>query len=321
MLNKLILKSIIYVLIMMVLLTALCLLSRNATTRMLESRVFNFKENVTLVVCGDSHPATALNPDFLPDSINIAKPSENYFFTLNKLKFFLNRNKNVKFVVLGFSYHNINKNREHFIHDIDFVDKYYHIVDRKDTVNILHSKFPSYIYLKNEINMPVDIYKDNIFIKYLSGDKISREDISFYGQYYGSAGTTIDFIDFGSRINEHYTNGGFYSGKSELLVNNLARIIDYCNSAGVKVILYNSPLYPEYKYKIPAQAVADFELTKNSILKRYGNVLYIDHSQLPLTKYNYGDADHVNYSGALITTKTFVQELDRYKQLLLSTQQ
>ena len=55
---------------------------------------------------GDSHVTNAVIDTLIPNSLNVSKISESYYYTFQKLKFITSKSK-INYVVLGFSYHNL----------------------------------------------------------------------------------------------------------------------------------------------------------------------------------------------------------------------
>jgi len=47
----------------------------------LDDDVFKLSSSTTCLVVGDSHTETALDPDILPNTANISKSAENYYYT------------------------------------------------------------------------------------------------------------------------------------------------------------------------------------------------------------------------------------------------
>ena len=64
-----------------------------------------FNKNISTVICGDSHPMSAINDNILKNSINISNDSQHYIYTYNVLKIVVKNNPQIKTVILGSSFH------------------------------------------------------------------------------------------------------------------------------------------------------------------------------------------------------------------------
>jgi hypothetical protein len=72
-----------------------------------------------------------------------------------------------------------------------------------------------------------------------------------------------------------------YPGKTILDIEYLHRILNICETRGIRIILYNSPVLPVYKNLIPTVNIEDFE-KKREILSTYKYSEYINHSDFEL---------------------------------------
>ena len=78
------------------------------------SNQYKFKENIELLFLGDSHITYSVIDSLVPNSLNLSKRSEPYYYTLQKLKFVSKKIK-IRKIILGYSDHNISAYYDEFI--------------------------------------------------------------------------------------------------------------------------------------------------------------------------------------------------------------
>lgn len=274
----------------------------------LRDKIFEFGPAVDTLVLGDSHPMSSLNPAILKGSVNLSLSEENYFFTYYKLKHFLNKNPQIRNLVLGFSYHNISKIYEEaplFSEDRmkESLDTYYILLDREGKITINSIKTP-YIenYIKYDLGLPFRYYKNDLYLKALFARKLDKNDFVFFGNYYNSLRTNLLEAEIEKKVNKYFFHEGKYGGTSALMIEYLTKIIDVCRNKGIKVYLYNAPLHPWYKKRIPLSSLKDFNALVSRLVKDSENVVYLDYVDLHLDASCFGDGDHVNFHGAKIVS-------------------
>src|SRR6266545_1841324 len=102
------LKDILKILVIFFVMGTFCFkLSTEANKIILNSKLFILNSDVHGLIIGDSHTMTSLNPGMLPSFVNFSQMVESYFYTYYKLKHLLEKNPQIKTVVLGYSYHNL----------------------------------------------------------------------------------------------------------------------------------------------------------------------------------------------------------------------
>ena len=285
---------------------------RYYTLKALQSQALLFDRSVSTIIVGDSHTQTALNPALLANSVNISISDENYLYSYAKLRMLLQHNK-VDTVVLGFSWHNILRRSERFVFDRSanafFLDNYFMLLDPDVIADIAdyNSNFLS-AYMKYVCGIPAQIYSNDLAFKQALGGRLQRRDFKFIGRYYHSDKSVISSSIVQQRIRDLFysnENCGKYAGTSPLMLKYLFLIAGLCEKMNVRLVLFNAPVYPDYKVRIPGEAVQDFESVKKKLFAAYPAIEYLDLSGLPLDPSCYGDGDHVNALGAAIVTEHF----------------
>jgi len=280
--------------------------------------IFKLDDGIRTLIIGDSHTMAALDPDIINKSKNISLDSENYFFTYYKLRYYLFNNSQIKNVILGFSTHNVSKmsSEMFFYHgptEKQELDRYYRILDLEGKFRIMSfRKYFIISVLKYDFGIPLEIYKDDFFLKKVFQKNMNKSDYDFIGGYYRSEKSNVNLEDIKKKIKEYYYNDHMiYQGESQLNIEYLNKIIELCAKKGIEVYLYNTPVYWIYKKMIPAENVHDFERVKEEIMKKYRNIVYIDHTDYIHDKDYFGDQDHVNSFGAKIVSRIIDERISR----------
>ena len=146
------------------------------------SYLFYLNEDVETLIIGDSHPATALDPDIIKNSKNFSAMGETYFFTYVKLNHILYKNPNIKNVIIGFGYHNISKmyGERYLYHnptERELYNRYYILLNGKAKSKIKSFRKNFIIaLLKYDLGFPIQIYKDKFLFSYILGKKMDLKD-------------------------------------------------------------------------------------------------------------------------------------------------
>jgi hypothetical protein len=270
----------------------------------------SLEEDINTLIAGDSHPMTSLDPDIIKNSKNISLDSENYFFTYYKLKYFLSHNSKVKNVILGFDAQNISKkNSERFLSYVpvekNSYRRYYALLDYPGKNKI--KSFRKYFiiaFLKYDMGIPINFYKDRYVLKYLFKRHLNESDFEFVGKFYRSEESNVDINEIRTKITEYYYNDHMiYSGISDLNIEYLHKIMRLCEENNVRLLLYRSPVLPAFKDLIPKDALRDFEKVKLDLLQGYKHTEFIDLLDVKLENEYFGDGDHVNALGAKVVSE------------------
>lgn len=235
-----------------------------------------------LIFVGDSHIQNAINPKFLPGSINIAQPAEPYILTYWKLKKILRTNQSGK-VVLGFAPHNIAK----------FND--YKFSDSKWASEMFKRSYPieEFNTIKNEIEIDYTEYYKTLFKKlcFYPHDNHSR---SYIGNFSNSTNNKIN--DFEETINRHFYYKNNRPDISELSIKYLDSIVLLISTSQKKLILLNTPVHRNYSQRVPENIYKKYcDLVENF---KSLNVTVIDKFVNDYNDSMFLNVDHLNTYGA-----------------------
>jgi len=312
-LSRLFGKSILFVLIGATILLPVCILSSKTQKNALESSVFRVGNDVTVLIVGDSHTETSINPAYLPGSINISKTAENYFYTYYKLRHFFRLNPQIDTVVLSCSPHNLTKFQDKSVYQDRFNQwkEYFPLFDATTERELFSTKMSYLVSLfQYHYGVPFRLYQNDLLIKMLLDMPYKKSNFAFYGGYLLSTNSDPNLERIKKRAWRHFNDeGNGYAGLSDLMVDYLFKIADLCREHRVKLILLSTPLSSLYRDQIPLEAIQDFQQTLNELTATRTYVRYVDISTLELPNSSYQDGNHVNWKGTKIVTSILLRTL------------
>jgi hypothetical protein len=247
--------------------------------------------NTKILISGDSHVQTSLNPKSFFSATNISQSAEPYIISFWKLKYIFKHNK-PNILLLGFSHHNISA-----FNDNKFWDK----------------KFSSEMFERSYI---IGNYRslENIKIDYQEYYKIFLREMCLYphtkhfkfvGGYNNSYKSSIS--DLEQSINRHYYLHGKELGVSEIQIKYLYNIIKLCENHDVTLILVGSPVHTAYYKKIPSIIKKRYDEEKQRFQKN--NLIIADFTETIYDDKFYLNSDHLNEQGALKFSKSIYNML------------
>ena len=255
-------------------------------------------ENVKVLIIGDSHAQTALNPAFMSDAISLTFSNENYFFSYYKLKWALEKNNAIKAVILGFSYHNLSQEQERVIKERTFFLEHNFLLLDSCGRRIVKEKSTdlfSYFRLKYEFGMPLNFYNNDLLMINFASDKDEyREKI--WGGYKNMS--TANLTDEQKRKLVAEKNSKDFK-LSPLMFEYLAKIISLCNENKITLYLLNTPIHELYFERYTKETVDNFIRAADSLKKENGAV-YLDYQRYLQDDSFFYDGEHLNESGAEI---------------------
>ncbi|HAF30848.1 MAG TPA: hypothetical protein DCG75_17550 [Bacteroidales bacterium] len=249
-----------------------------------------------ILIMGDSHLQTALDPECFASAQNICQGAEPIVVSYWKIKYLMYR---IKFdtLILGFSYQNISSYTEQrFSNDIISTELYKRIyaIERFDDLKRLNINYYKnfIIFFKNMCLFP----KPN--------------HTSFIGSYKGIESLYTN--DTKTKIEEH-----FYKNKNEPYhlsynsMNYLDSIVRLCEKNNKTVILVGAPLHKDYFNSIPNIFIVKY----NALFLKYtkSNILFLNFNQFFDDDKLFYNADHLNLTGSQKFTNYFMGVLKTSK--------
>lgn len=258
-----------------------------------ELKSYRDKSDLKTLFIGDSHIQMTINDHLLSHSINLARDSEGFKFSLLKIKTILKVNPSIDKIYLGLSYHNLSSNYDDFIYGkyaYQISSRYFFLLTSPEKAKILK---------ENSGNLfPF------LFWVFKSGLKTCLKSRNYFylGYYHNSfASTSVMKSSVDKRIAFQYFDNGKVAGFSNVNINHLKEIIQFCKAKKVQLIFLSTPLHPYYKSKIPEKFKEKYaEIINQNHLKviNFSNLVLTDSCYIP-------DGDHVSEVGATLVTNQF----------------
>lgn len=248
-----------------------------------DSRKLDPSKNI--LVLGDSHSKYAVNDSIFFKSANFSQDADSYFYSYYKLKYFLEANPQIDSVLVSFSRHNLHKSiekrwllsPEHLATRIDLYlpllewPDFWFLVRRMpgQTLSGFFTQIKSPFILAskgNEVFGGFDILKQNSLKEELKAFRRGE-----FGEEYRSFKV------------------------SDLESSYLERIIGYCESKNVKLILLGTPIHKSlHGY---CRELSDYRET------HYSNVPFLDFRTLDMKDDCFSDLVHLSPKGSVYFSK------------------
>ena len=280
---------------------------------------------VSTVFLGDSHAMCAFNDSIIPNSFNTIRNSESYFQTYYKLKWILNANPQINNVILSYSPHNISIKQNEIIL---YGNRYYPLFDEqakgmilnadeynllslddKCDLSILKEKFKhlaicNFLEFKWTWGFPVNM---NEYWDYLGERQKSSKKLYLHPLFttrYTSNQSNLNIQTIQTALNRH-----FYSDtnvlSSDIMIHSLIKMGELCEKNQVILLLVGTPLHKSYKNAIPSDILAIYYSLADSLTRGNNFITFSDFSDMEFQEKEYGDGDHLNYTGNKNFSKLF----------------
>lgn len=253
-------------------------------------------EEARIIIAGDSRIMTAIDPEKIDSSVNIAQNSESYVITYHKLKLILENNDNVEQILLGFSYPSFSAYLDGIFEDdiatADVLNRIYPIMSLDDftALDVDEEKYYQVLF-KN-----LFVYPHTNHQKYIG---------SFSKLEYGLDRADLDAV----LLRHYYDEDSNNIGISQVAERYLDSIILLAEEEEVELILVNVPLQKDYLEKVPENFRDYYEKVKEECISEGIEVL--DYADLPMDDRYFKDYNHLDYEGATYFTEIIKEELDK----------
>lgn len=246
-------------------------------------------DDCSILIDGDSHTLTSLDPEMFDDAKNISQTAEPYVVTYWKLKEIFSQMV-PDTLILGFSPHNISA-----FNDMKFSDKTW-------STEIFSRIYPIQDLGALE-NIEVD-YAEYYRVLLKETCLFPRADHDNYvGEYESSDISNLS--DLEEAVERHYFYQGEEAGISETAVSYLDSVIDLCEEAGVTPIITCNPVHESYYERIPDIILERFEEELSDL--REEGVLVIDMTTEDYPDSLFMNVDHLNEKGAKVFTEAVIR--------------
>jgi hypothetical protein len=270
--------------------------------RKMYSNAIITNNRITTLIIGDSHTELGINDSLLTNTLNISTPAEGYIFSYLKLKSILSNNNQIKNIMLGVSFHNFSSYYDKYI----FGEKPYNLISQH--IALLENKDLLYLFSKNSSIGNLILILKNSFKNII---KFRKNGYPFIGGYHIiKTPIILSSQRIKNRINSQYYSGNKPLDFSTFNISYLEKIVNLCREKNIGICFINTPLYAEYYSEIPSRMITEY----NTVVKNLGVYeLNLNDLKLPVDCF-LPDGDHLNYKGAILTTKYLIEALNKQNE-------
>jgi len=263
----------------------------------------NYKDRIRLLVLGDSFPASAVNPEFLPNSFNLACSAETYEQTYLKMRKVLNEKNSVRVILMPLDIHSFARYRDHYLFSHVWYWSHYasyselsRLMKTSRFALFIKSKFPVLGFsLRWIARKPAIIIRGwRRYDKTFAVSKTRREEAREV--------LAMQFKEYKD------IDAGFWDV--------FLRIIDLALAKGKRVVLIKYPLtesyFDEFKKYYDIKPKEFYGIIKKRLAK-YKNIKILDYQKAFLDDALFADPIHMNVQGAELFTKRLARDLKRLR--------
>ena len=268
---------------------------------------FKLQEDVSILMIGDSHLGLSLNPEYIPNSDNKFQIGEPYLYTAARLNYFLEYNPQIKKVVLGFTYSNLDKKKDEELlyNDVSrsfFLGRNFMLLN-KDDLKLLHDN--KIVYYRNFLGWKLGVpTKDNVsFLIKAIKPSSNRNELPFRGSFF--AAQSIGGLDYQKEFQLHFSDT--FESSAEINKQYLYYITKLCKEKDVELILYASPLYAPYQNLISNKCIEEYNRIKDDLAIQ--GVQSWNYTTYNLSDSCFSSANHLNVYGSKIISEIVAKRL------------
>jgi hypothetical protein len=262
-------------------------------------------------IMGDSHPMLGLNPDFIPESFNLASTSEYYFLTELKLNQLLSKGQKPEILILPFDPHSFSAQGNALLlgHELD--DYFWSGILSPEKIR--NKNLPS-SYLRWWIGATFFPYAGQFFSlaawKKTRPFKLEENGFAPSEENFSAVGKQSTELQAKVRFNSHFSG---HSPYDHLQFSSLKSILKECSKNRIQVVLVSYPLSDDYRNLVEMSGMEDqLQLTFQKIKKP---PIRLNYASFFKDKSEYfSDADHLNKKGAAILSQKIRIELDSLRK-------
>jgi hypothetical protein len=265
---------------------------------------FKISNDINIVFAGDSNVECSINDSIVKGSLNIAQSGEAYLYSYVKLRELLDCNKQIKTVFIGFSFHEILKEKEDLLL---FQDSY--IIEKIKLYNYLLNKTEKGLIFKNNHLAYLKGFLQSIFNNVVVFAKScastdSRSILVDFGGYLYLYGNKLK-EDIRLQENTKQESSGKSPEKGLQQEKYLKMISQLCRQRSVRLILLNTPKHSYYSNRITKEIKDNWLSVRNSLPQDS----LMELSSFPLSDSCYYDITHLNCIGANLFSKYLNEQI------------
>ncbi len=244
-----------------------------------------------ILIMGDSHIEASIDPTAFPSAISVAQSVEPYFISYWKLKSIMHKSK-IDTLILGFSYNNLAESYDDVLHNLWCLEMFKRIypIAELNTLKGLKIKWKEY-GLRKFKNMCIAPRPNHVF---------------YMGDFSGLDSTKNNLDAYLANVSRHFSKSdGTNFGVSSTSVEFLNKIVAFCQTNNIKLILVGTPLHEKYRENIPSNFEESYAELINTFQKK-GVTIY-NYSEAVFTDTDFFDVDHLNIKGAKQFTASLIR--------------
>lgn len=248
-------------------------------------------EGRTTLILGDSHPQRSIDPKLMANAVNVCQSAEPLMVSYWKLRA-LEKQNPIDTVLLGLAPHNLST-----FNDLKFSDARWAEEMFRRTYPISHFE---------RLNDRLEIHRPTrwkVLWKHL-GFFPDREHVHYMGGFAPLQGSNLS--NWKDPIERHYFDNGNELHVSDLQLQYLDSVVQFCRSRNIRLILTSHPLHPSYLNHIPPQFVEAFRRVSS---RTDTPAMVFDRMEHVYPDSLFNNTDHLNSYGATRFTNELKQWL------------
>lgn len=257
---------------------------------------FELKGQKSVAIFGYSHAECAYNDSLIARVVNLSESGESFFYTYQKIRVVLEQNPDIEVVMIEFS----NSALYGKMDDWTWGDRY---------LSIRYPIYAPFMTARDQWKLASHNARgfSNSFSvalrKKIWRIQKSRYDYSeIIGGYKALKWSKTDSL---IKAQERRPEGTMDSGRSEMNLHYLKKIVELGSAMGKKMYLVRSPLHAAYR-----SAVDDDEFQR-VLVEHFPGINFLDFANFPAQNHQYADLEHLNETGALEFSIWFNQLIEK----------
>lgn len=255
-------------------------------------------ENTRILILGDSHTQTSLDPSMIDSSANLSSSNESPFFTYCKAKYVIEKNPLIRTLIVGFSYNNIADVQENAMTGIPlFLDNSFIYMDSQERGAVKEKSFDlfAYYFAKYSLGVPLNFYKNNYLMMSLPGqrEKFSQKTWGGFKRMKGAnLSKQIDELIAGKGRTDYSI--------SPFLIEYTKKLAEFCREKGIRMYIINTPIHDIFFEKYSPKLVHSYDSAVTELLQENEELIFLDFRRFTQDTSLFYDGEHLNSEGAII---------------------
>ena len=297
--DKFMLRTLLYKLIILlstITLTILCF--EFVLDRYLKNNYFyKISSNINTLILGNSRTESALNDNYINNTVNLSQSADSYFYTYYKCNKLIEANNNIQVLIVSlsdgiFSEEALKWNYDD-LHLSSKYPKYSHLISTQDKLYLCFSNFECFV------SNYLGVFQEKACLLYSPNSLVYKK--LNWGGYLSLIRDNIPRLIFEMKESASPQKPPI-KASDDINVRYLLKIASYCKENNIQLILIRTPHYKYYKKPFEAELR---KLLENEL----AGVTFWDYADYPLKDDEFGDFTHLNYKGAKVFSRVIGERL------------